>query len=290
MIRNHPMRGFLRTFRTNTRQVSNRADECRKEIDRIIVMSSLQNGRDALEPHSCVYRRTRQIYALSAWKLLVLHEDEVPDLDETISFGVGRAWRAAGNVRAVIVKNFRTRAAWAGLTHGPEIIVAGNAQYLAVRKPGNLLPELKSVIIVDIDGDEQLVPGQRVFLGHQIPRKLDRPLLEVVSEGEVTEHLEEGMMPCGIPDIVEVVVLAARAYAFLCGHGARIRPLLQPREDILELHHPCIGEHQGRIIARHQRRRRHHLVIVAREEIEEAFADIVDAAHFRTVRTSFAYA
>src|SRR5262249_44736933 len=70
----------------------------------------------------------------------------------------------------------------------------------------------------------------------------------------------------------------------------RVRPLLQARENVLELHHPRIGEHQGWVIARHQRGRWDHLVIIAREEIEETFSDIVDAAHFRTVRASFACA
>src|SRR2546430_3698961 len=34
--------------------------------------------------------------------------------------------------------------------------------------------------------------------------KLDRALLEVVAEGEVAEHLEEGVMARGVADIVEV--------------------------------------------------------------------------------------
>src|SRR6476620_10199606 len=93
-------------------------------------------------------------------------------------------------------------------------------------------------------------------------------------------------MPRGIPDIVEIIVFAAGAHTFLRRDGSRVWPLLQACENVLELHHPCIGEHQGWVIAWHQRRRRHHLVIVAREEIEEIFADIVDAAHFRTVRAS----
>ena len=86
-------------------------------------------------------------------------------------------------------------------------------------------------------------------------------------------------MTGGVADIVEVVMLAAGAHTFLRGDGAAIRPLFQAGEDVLELHHAGVGEHQRRIVARHQRRRRHDLVIVAGEEIEKAFADVVDAAH-----------
>ncbi len=79
-------------------------------------------------------------------------------------------------------------------------------------------------------------------------------------------------------------MLAASAHALLRARRTRIGPLLQTCEHVLELHHAGIGKHQGRVVARHQRRRRHDLVVVAGEKIEKAFADVVDAAHFKTVR------
>ena len=42
----------------------------------------------------------------------------------------------------------------------------------------------------------------------------DRLFLEIIAEREIAEHLEEGVVPRGIADIVEIVVLAARADAF----------------------------------------------------------------------------
>ena len=58
-----------------------------------------------------------------------------------------------------------------------------------------------------------------------------------------------------------------------------IGTLLEAGEDVLELHHPGIGEHQRRVVARHERRGRHRLVAVAREIVEKACPDFVDAAH-----------
>src|SRR5690242_2820389 len=109
-------------------------------------------------------------------------------------------------------------------------------------------------------------------------------LLEIVAEGEVAEHLEEGVMARGVADIVEIVVLAAGAHTFLRGHRAAIGALLKAGEHVLELHHAGIGEHQRRVVARHQRRGRHGRVAVAHEEIDKAFADIVDAAHSPAAR------
>ena len=97
-------------------------------------------------------------------------------------------------------------------------------------------------------------------------------LLEIVAEGEIAEHLEEGVVARGIADIVEIVVLAAGAHAFLRRHRALDRALLQPGEDVLELHHAGIGEHQRRVVARHERARGDGLVaVLARNSREMSF-------------------
>ncbi len=280
MVGNDAMRGLVRPVRRNLGQIGDDLDQRAKQIDGVVVVRALQNGGDAFEAHAGIDRWPRQVHALAALELFVLHEHEVPDLDEAITLGVSRARRPARNLVAVVVKNLRARAAGSGITHRPEIVGTSDTDNLAVGKPRDLLPQFEGVIVVDIDGDQKTIFRQREVLGDKGPCQFDRALLEVVAEREIAEHLEECVMARGIADIVQVVVLAAGAHAFLRAHGARIRPLLQTCEYVLELHHAGIGEHQGGVIARHQRRRRHDLMVVAGEEIEEAFADIVDAAHF----------
>ena len=150
---------------------------------------------------------------------------------------------------------------------------------LLVGQAGDLLPQLERFVVVDIDGDHQALFGDAELLGHQVPGELDGAVLEVVAEREVAEHLEEGVVARGIADIVEVVVLAAGAYAFLRGRRARIGALFEAGEDVLELHHAGIGEHQRRIVARHERRRGHDFVPLARKKAEKFRPDIVDASH-----------
>ena len=104
-------------------------------------------------------------------------------------------------------------------------------------------------------------------------------LLEVVAEGEVAEHLEEGVVARGVADVVEVVVLAAGAHALLRGRRRVVGARLLAGEHVLELHHAGVGEHERGIVARHKRRRRHDLMALLLEEIEERSADLVDARH-----------
>ena len=118
---------------------------------------------------------------------------------------------------------------------------------------------------------------EREILRQQLPGEQDRALLEVIAEGEIAEHLEEGVVARGVADIVEIVVLAAGAHAFLRRRRAQGFRLLGAGEHVLERHHAGIGEHQRRVVARHERRRRHDHVVVLGEEIEKGRADVVGA-------------
>ena len=93
---------------------------------------------------------------------------------------------------------------------------------LLVRQAGDLLPQVDGLVVLGIDGDQQLVRRQAEFLGDQVPGQLDRLFLEIVAEGEIAEHLEEGVVARGIADILQIVVLAAGAHAFLRRGGADI--------------------------------------------------------------------
>jgi len=86
--------------------------------------------------------------------------------------------------------------------------------------------------------------GSAKTLWTSFPGIGDRLLLEIVAEGKIAQHLEKGEMARGVADIVEVVVLAAGAHAFLCGDGTDIGTLVLAGEHALELHHARIGEEQ----------------------------------------------
>ena len=82
-----------------------------------------------------------------------------------------------------------------------------------------------------------------------------------------------------VAHIVEIVVLAARPYAFLRRCRPNVIALFHPRETVLELNHPRVGKHQGRIITRHQRAAVHDPVAIAVEIIKKGRADIVQRWH-----------
>ena len=137
-----------------------------------------------------------------------------------------------------------------------------------------------------IDGDQKLVLGETKLAGHQVPGKLDCVFLEIIAKGEIAEHLEKGMVARSIADIFEVIVLAACADAFLRCHGAVVAACLKAGEQVLELHHAGIGEHQRRVVLWHKRAGGHDLVAVGPEIIKKGGSDVVNAAHHSVLQSS----
>ncbi len=87
--------------------------------------------------------------------------------------------------------------------------------------------------------------------GQQLPRPGDGLALEVVAEGPVAQHFEERVVVGIVPDVVQVVVLAAGADALLRVDRARPAGLLQTQEVGFELVHAGVGEQQRRVLVGH---------------------------------------
>ena len=244
-------------------------------------MRALEDGRDALQPHAGIDRRAGQVGADAAGRFLVLHEHEVPDLDEAIAVLLGRAGRAAPDMVAVVVEDLGAGTAGAGIGHLPEIVgcerralVVADADDALGRQADVVAPDVIGLVIGVVDGCEQALLRQLPDLGQQLPGPGDGVFLEIIAEGPVAEHLEEGVVARGVADRIEVVVLAARAQAALDVGRAHVAALFRAQEHVLELHHAGVGEQQGRVVARHQRRGGHDGVALGGEEFEEIAADV----------------
>jgi hypothetical protein len=103
-------------------------------------LHALHHGGDALQPHAGIDAGFGQGDVRAVWLAIELHEDEVPDFDEAVAVFVRAAGRAAGDVVAVVVENLGTRAAGAGITHLPEIVLGGDADDFMIGESGDFFP------------------------------------------------------------------------------------------------------------------------------------------------------
>src|SRR5262245_2210713 len=225
-----------------------------------------------------------------------LHEDEIPDLDVAVAVRLGCSRGTTGDVGAVIVEDLRARTARAGVAHLPEVValerrparLVADARHAVLRDADLLRPDLVRLVVGLVHRDPEALRRELVDLGQELPRVADRIALEVVPEAEVAEHLEERVVARGVAHVLEVVMLAARAHAALGGGRARVRPLVLAEEHVLELHHPGVGEEQGRIVRGNERRRGHDRVAALGKEFHEPPANLVRLHPGKKAATSVA--
>jgi hypothetical protein len=258
-----------------------RPDQCLEQVDLVVGMHMLQHRRDALQPHAGIHRRLGQRMHHAVLVPVELHEHVVPDLDETVAVFAGAAGRTAGDVFAVVVEDLGAGAARTGVAHHPEVVgrvaralVVADADH-SFRGHADLLgPDVVGLVVFGIHGDRELVLGQLEHCRQQLPCIIDRITLEIVAEAEVAQHLEKGVVARGVADVLEVVVFAPGAHAFLRGGSAGIGALVEAQEHILELVHPRVGEQQRRVLMRNQRTGSNHGMAFGREIVQEFLADL----------------
>ena len=202
------------------------------------------------------------------------------------------AARLGGNLRLVaqVEVNLRAGAAGTRLAHLPEVVVLVAAddvvlgQILAPVVVG-LLVEGDAVLVGTLeDGGVHPLGGQVVDVVQQLPRPADGLLLEVVAVGPVAQHLEHGVVVGVVSDLLQVVVLARDAQTLLRIGRTGILAGGVAQEDVLELVHARIGEHEGGVVLDDHGRRRHDGVTLACEEVQKCLADFV---RFHIVRLRY---
>ena len=237
------------------------------QVDAVVAVLALDDLRDAFEAHAGIDVLRGERRELAAGVAVELDEDEVPDFHHARVFAVDL--RPAGFVGRAVDVDFRARAARAGVAHFPEVVFAEVVDVVvaleAVLLPiGDLAPDLGGLGVArDVRSGIAFVAGnvqaRRVELPdlrQQFPRHLDGTLLEVVAEGPVAEHFKERVMAARTADVVQVIVLAARADALLRVGDTVPWCLFRAQKIRLELVHPRVGEHQSRVVVRHDRGRR----------------------------------
>ncbi len=207
-------------------------DEGREQIRVVVRHLALKHRGDPLEPHAGVDRGLGQRRHRAARVPVELHEDQVPDLEPAVAVagraqaGPPRLLLRAGQMVALVEVHLGAGPAGAGVPHRPEVVLLAQPEDPVGGQ--ELLPEVERLVVVGEDGGLEPVLGEPEVLGQELPAEPDRVLLEVVAEGEVAQHLEEGVVPGGAADVLQVIVLAAGPHALLGGGRPDVRPGAPP--------------------------------------------------------------
>src|SRR5690606_2123742 len=146
MVGDHAQRLVVQV--AGTGEPGRSGDQVPEQVDLVVAMHALQHRGDALQAHAGVDAGRRQRQQGAVWLAVELHEHQVPDLDVAVAVLVGRARGAAGNVRAMVVENFGTRTAGAGVGHLPEV-VAGVGRALVVADADDTVDRYADLVAPD---------------------------------------------------------------------------------------------------------------------------------------------
>ncbi len=79
----------------------------------------------------------------------------------------------------MVVEDFGTRPAGAGIAHLPEVVLVEPGEALGI-DADLVLPDTLGLVIADMDGDPEFLPGQTEHLGEKVPGEVNGIALEVV--------------------------------------------------------------------------------------------------------------
>ena len=198
-----------------------------EQVGVIVAFDPLDNRCQSLKTHSRVNIGFGQWRKSAVRTSVKLCENQIPDLQVTVTIAPGCAARLAASYRLSLVDvNFRTGATRSGVPHGPEIVFF-TQPYDPIRGQANFfLPNIVGFIIILKYGDMQFIAGEVKAFRQQLPAPLNGFFFEVIPEREISQHFEKCVMPRGVPDVFQIVVLSPGAHAFLGRGCPRITGIL----------------------------------------------------------------
>ena len=234
---------------------------------------ALNHAGQTLEAHAGIDVLLLQLGVVAVAVVVELGEYVVPDLHVAVAVAAdGAARLAAAELGAAVVVDLRARTARTGAML-PEIVFLAEAEDALGRDADLLVPDFERLVVVNVDGRVQAVrvDADPVRARQKLPAPVDRFALEVIAEGEVAEHLEEGAVARGLADVLDV----AGADALLAGGDAVARRLLLAGEIRLHRRHAGVDEQKRRVVLRDERKARQAKMTLGLEETEVHLAQLI---------------
>ena len=248
---------FLRITVFNLAEFAYFFNDGLKNIGVIVRCFALNGHAKALKTHSGINYLSGKFFERTIGFAVELHEYVVPDFNDlrmalvhqtkSVDFGTL-------TIGADIDMYFGTRTAGTCVTHFPKIIFLITVNNAVCRQ--KLRPDFGSFVVTFQffvfrtlkNGNIQAVFVQFQHFSQVFPCPGDGFFLEIITERPVAEHFEHGVVIGVMSHFFQVVVLAAYTQAFLRVGHAGIFYWVITENNIFELVHSRIGEHQRWVI------------------------------------------
>ena len=116
-------------------------------------INALHKRQDSFEARTSVNRWLGQRGTRPVWRLIKLHEDQVPELHKTIAGGITQWATIRAKRRTAIDMDFATRPTRTSFTHLPVVVFVAEALDSIHRNADDLMPHCLSLVVGLMHGD-----------------------------------------------------------------------------------------------------------------------------------------
>ena len=232
----------------STGQLADLMSDVHNGIDIKEGVNSLADDCQTLKTHAGVDILLLELGIVTLAVIIKLGEDVVPDFHVTVAVTAdGAAGLAAAVLRAAVIVYLRAGAAGT-CSVLPEVVLLAEAEDALSGDADLLVPDLKSLIVINVDGGIETVgiDADPVGRSQELPAPCDGFMLEVIAEREVAEHFKISAVAGGLADILDI----AGTDALLAGADAAARRLLLALEIGLHGCHAGVDEQKACVILR----------------------------------------
>ena len=279
MIRDHLQRNILLLVLAvgHPRYLGSVLDDREKQIRLEIGLLVLQHGCQTLQTAACVDVLVHQRIVLPVLCPVILGEHQIPDFQIAVAVASHAAGRkAAAALFSQIDVDLRIRPA-GSRPDFPEVVL--HAHDMILGESRLLQPDLLCLVILRIDGDPELLLWQFHDLRQEFPSPRNRFRLEIISKGEIAQHLEVGLMARRASHILDI----PRAHAALARRDSRAGRFHLPRKKRLERRHARADHQKRRIVLRNQRcARQPQMPLLLRKELQISLPQLISTHIFQT--------
>ena len=173
-------------------------------IDLENIIYTLHNASKSFKAHTCVDILLSKFGIIAVAVIIELAENIVPKLNISVALATGTAIRRAAAVFFAAVKinlragTARTRAVL------PEVILFAEADNVRRVNAVLLCPNIKSLVIVFINCDIELVYRKFESFCAKLPRPSCCLFFEIIAEREVAEHFKKSAVAVGFADLLNI--------------------------------------------------------------------------------------
>ena len=124
-------------------------DDRHHEIGVVIGGAALNDSGQPFQAHPRIDTGIGKRSEFAGFIPIVLHENQIPDFQESVAIATDFAGRLSTTYRFTLVnKYFRAGAAGAGGTHGPEVILFSHLVYPLARHFHLIGPQVEGLVII----------------------------------------------------------------------------------------------------------------------------------------------